>query len=111
MVAQSQPDGTGALFTHLEDFQRNQARSEPYMAITIFKDLIATKELALVRAEYDKNKLTKEDAAHLVKDFLRSYVDTALYKWACFSPLSKPLPLPLSFAHLKHEIDAASLSA
>jgi hypothetical protein len=94
MVAQSQPDGTGALFTHLEDFQRSQARAEPYMAITIFKDLLASKELALVRAEYDKNKLSKEDATHLIKDFLRSYVDTALYKWE-----SHPfLTLRLAFA-------------
>lgn len=80
MVAQSQPDGTGALFTHLEDFQKLGARAEPYMAVSIFTDLLSGKELALVRAEFDKKKMIKEDAQLLMNDFVRSYVNTNFFR-------------------------------
>ena len=39
-----------------------------------------SKEIALVRVEFDKDRLTKEDATLLMQDFMRSYVDTKFFK-------------------------------
>lgn len=53
------------IFTFLEDYRRNPSKAEPYLSVALYDDLLARKQLVLVRGDFSGH-LTKRDAAHLL---------------------------------------------
>ena len=51
--------GQTTLITHLEDYKRSAEAAEPYLAITVHDELIKTKDIALVRGDFEPAKLRK----------------------------------------------------
>ena len=51
--------GQTTLITHLEDYKRSAEAAEPYLAITVHDELIETKDIALVRGDFEPAKLRK----------------------------------------------------
>lgn len=47
--------------TYLEDYKQNAAGAQPYLAITMFDEMLETKGLALLRGEVT-NQLTVPEA-------------------------------------------------
>ncbi|PXF48568.1 hypothetical protein BWQ96_01737 [Gracilariopsis chorda] len=59
--------------TYLEDYKKNPNNAQPYMTITLFDDMLETKQLALLRGEV-VNVLTTEEARRLVNLLKRYYL-------------------------------------
>ncbi|KAI0563074.1 ATP11 protein [Gracilaria domingensis] len=53
--------GNHCLLTFLEDYKKNPTGAQPYMTITVFDDMVETKQVALLRGEV-VNVLTTEEA-------------------------------------------------
>ena len=51
--------GKHCILTFLEHYRKNPATAEPYMAVTLYEDLIDRKQLVLVRGDYSAH-LTKK---------------------------------------------------
>ncbi len=62
-----------AIFTYLEDYKRDPARAEPYLAVTFFDDFMSRKGLVLVRGDFSYH-LNKQDAARLLRLLHHFYV-------------------------------------
>jgi len=68
------------LVAHLDDYRANPTLAQPYLSLTVYTETLKSKELALVRGEYDKGRLSKEEASLVVSDVIRSYVNTEFFK-------------------------------
>jgi len=60
-------------FTFLEDYRRSPGLAPPWMSVLLYGDLIPSKGLALLRAEADSDRLTKEETQGLLKLLRRVY--------------------------------------
>jgi len=79
--AEAQLGGSIAfLVAHLDDYRANPTLAQPYLSLTVYTEILESKELALVRGEFDKGRLSKEEASLLLSDVLRSYVNTEFFK-------------------------------
>ncbi|KAG7377973.1 ATP synthase mitochondrial F1 complex assembly factor 1 [Phytophthora pseudosyringae] len=67
------------LVTSLEAFKENPGAAPPCVAVSLYDDLLARKELALVRADVI-NMLDKKEAQLLLQQLLASYQDDTLYE-------------------------------
>ncbi|KAL3672834.1 hypothetical protein V7S43_002122 [Phytophthora oleae] len=67
------------LVTYLEAFKENPSAAPPCVAVSLYDDLLATKELTLVRADVI-NMLDKTESQLLLKQMLASYQDDKLYE-------------------------------
>jgi len=79
MVAQFQ-DGESAIVTTLEEYKQNPAMATPHMCVSVYRDLLQTKELVLVRGDYHKTMLSAEEAKGFVQTLFKCYVDTNYFK-------------------------------
>lgn len=83
-VLLSQWQDNHCIFTFLEDYKRNPSTAQPYLAITLYQELLPIKGIVLVRGDIaiqHLQKLEGERLLHLLKDAYlgdRSYrmVDT-----------------------------------
>jgi ATP synthase F1 complex assembly factor 1 len=66
------------LVTYLEAFKENPSAAPPCVAVSLYDDLVAKKELALVRADVI-NMLDKKESQLLLQQLLASYQDDKLY--------------------------------
>ena len=64
--------------TSLEEYQRSPTLAQPWASVHVFDELLSTKAVALLRAEVVPERLTTEEAAHLLL-LLRRYYGTASY--------------------------------
>ncbi|KAH7467193.1 hypothetical protein KRP22_013005 [Phytophthora ramorum] len=67
------------LITYLEAFKENPSAAPPCVAVSLYDDLLAEKELALVRADVI-NMLDKKESQLLLNQMLASYQDDKLYE-------------------------------
>mmetsp|Transcript_67988 Transcript_67988/g.181716 ORF Transcript_67988/g.181716 Transcript_67988/m.181716 type:complete len:119 (+) Transcript_67988:334-690(+) len=72
--------GQTAFVTHLDDYNKNPQAADPQLTISIHDDLVKSKDIALVRADFDPARLKKEEVTTLIKDVFHIYCDTAQYK-------------------------------
>ncbi|KAF0700566.1 Aste57867_8902 [Aphanomyces stellatus] len=66
------------LLTTLDAYRENPAQAPPCLTVSLFDDLVETKELALVRGDV-ANLLDKPEASALLDALLQRYVDNTLY--------------------------------
>ncbi|DAZ99864.1 TPA: hypothetical protein N0F65_008607 [Lagenidium giganteum] len=68
------------LITYLEAFKENPALAPPCVTVSLYKDLVDTKDLALVRTDVI-NMLDKPESEMLMKQVIASYLDDNLFSW------------------------------
>lgn len=66
------------VLTSLAEYQQNPAVAQPWASVHLFDDLLDTKAVALVRTEVMLERLTTEEAEHLIL-LLRRYYGTKAY--------------------------------
>lgn len=76
LLAQWQDDH--CIFTYLEDYKRDPASAQPYMAIKMHTDFLQSKDVVLVRGDFS-GYLNKADAKHLVTMLMHIYLRDS--KW------------------------------
>ena len=64
--------------TSLAEYQQNPAMAQPWASLHLFDELLTTKGVGLLRAEVAPERLTTDEAAHLVL-LLRRFYGTAQY--------------------------------
>ena len=62
----------------LEDYQRSPEAAPPWASVHLFDELLASKGVGLLRAEVVPERLTTEEAAHLLL-LIRRYYGTSGY--------------------------------
>lgn len=67
------------LVTYLEAFRKNPSAAPPCVAVSLYDNLLAEKELTLVRADVI-NMLDKKESQLLLQQLLSSYQDDKLYE-------------------------------
>ena len=60
-------------FTALEDYRRSPELAPPWLSVLLFDELLDDKGLALVRAEADADRLTKDEVENLLSLVRRFY--------------------------------------
>eukprot|EP00903_Cladosiphon_okamuranus_P012709 g11883.t1 len=68
----SQYQDTCFLLTYLEDYKVNPGGAQPYATISMYADLVDSKDLGLIRADITPN-LTKKEVDRLVRLLIRFY--------------------------------------
>lgn len=67
--------------TYLEDFRRDPTSAQPYLCITVYKELAETKGIVLLRADICAlATLNKTDAAKMLEQVARFYGDDTHYQ-------------------------------
>ena len=66
------------VLTSLEEYRRSPTLAQPWASLHVFDELLSTKAVALLRAEVVPERLTTEEASHLLL-LLRRYYGTANY--------------------------------
>lgn len=74
-VVVTQVQGRHILATYLEDFRKDPAAANPYLAITFYDDLADDKGLVLVRGDVTPGALTPDEAIGLLGKVRRYYVE------------------------------------
>lgn len=76
----SQFSGGDRMFvlTSLAEYQQNPSLAQPWASVHLFDELLTTKAVALMRAEVVPERLTDEEADHLLL-LLRRYYGTKAY--------------------------------
>jgi ATP synthase F1 complex assembly factor 1 len=71
------------VLTSLEDYRRSPETAQPWASLHLFDELLTTKGVGLLRAEVASDRLTSEEAAHLLL-LIRRYYGTSNYDrvWA-----------------------------
>ncbi|ETV94925.1 hypothetical protein H310_11571 [Aphanomyces invadans] len=67
------------LLTTLDAYRENPSQAPPCLTVSIYDDLVSSKELALVRGDV-ANVLDKPEASELLTALLARYVDDDLFK-------------------------------
>mmetsp|Transcript_22105 Transcript_22105/g.89589 ORF Transcript_22105/g.89589 Transcript_22105/m.89589 type:complete len:200 (-) Transcript_22105:582-1181(-) len=62
------------LITYLDDYKRLGGAAAPYMIVSLFDDLVKTKDVALVRGEVFTDRLSKSDSSKLLVDLKKWYL-------------------------------------
>ncbi|CAD8165486.1 unnamed protein product [Paramecium pentaurelia] len=78
LIGQSQTNSI--LFTFLEEYKKSGSFSTPYFILTIFEELLASKQLALIRGDIMDYKIDKDEATFLTNQFLKFYMTPELYE-------------------------------
>jgi ATP synthase F1 complex assembly factor 1 len=71
-VVLSQVQDKHVLFTFLDDYKADPHGAQPYLTVTFYDELAATKDLVLVRGDIQPHALTAPESARLV-DLVRSF--------------------------------------
>ena len=66
------------VLTSLAEYQQNVAMAQPWASVHLFDELLSTKAVALLRAEVLPERLTKDEAEHLLL-LVRRYYGTKAY--------------------------------
>ena len=66
------------VLTSLAEYQQNPAVAQPWASVHLFDELLATKAVALMRTEIVPERLTEEEAGHLLL-LIRRYYGTDSY--------------------------------
>ncbi|KAH9102773.1 hypothetical protein LEN26_006808 [Aphanomyces euteiches] len=66
------------LLTTLDAYRENPAQAPPCLTVSIFDDLVSSKELALIRGDV-ANLLDKDEASRLLDSLIQRYVNDAHY--------------------------------
>lgn len=71
----SQFSAASAMFamTFLEDYRKNPEMAQPWASVHLFDELLAPKGVGLLRAEVQPERLTNDEAAHLLLLVRRFY--------------------------------------
>ena len=64
--------------TFLDDYKQNPQMAQPWASVHLFDELLATKGVGLVRSEVVAERLTTDEAAHLLL-LVRKYYGTDSY--------------------------------
>ena len=69
--------------TYLDDYRKNPQLAQPWASVHLFDDLLTTKAVGLLRAEVAAERLTTDEASHLLL-LVRRYYGTSSYDkaWA-----------------------------
>lgn len=91
----SQFSGAQNMFvlTSLAEYQQNPAMAQPWASLHVFDELLDTKALALLRAEVVPERLTTDEAEHLIL-LLRRYYGTEAYDKVWIFNVRAPLSSP-----------------
>ncbi|EAS04996.1 ATP11 protein (macronuclear) [Tetrahymena thermophila SB210] len=87
------------LFTYLEDYKLKGTKATPYFVITLFDELIPTKQLSLVRGDIINFMITKPEANVVWNLTLKQYLTPDLYQDFVFK-----------FNHSPHEFNYEAYS-
>lgn len=60
MLSQFQMDGRCCVFTYLEDFKQNPTGAKPYLAVSMFDELVTNHNAVYVRGEFSVQHLAKQ---------------------------------------------------
>ena len=81
-----QYQGNSWFVTFLDDFRRDPTSAQPYLCITVYPELAATKDVVLLRADVVAlATLNKSDAALMLEQLVRFYGDEGLYQKHVYS--------------------------
>ena len=80
MVSQFQ-DGKHCLLTYLEQYRSDPSKAPPYMALSIYDELVSSKEVALLRADIIAADITKPVGNRIVKYLREFYADPGKFEW------------------------------
>ncbi|CEM16915.1 unnamed protein product [Vitrella brassicaformis CCMP3155] len=69
------------LYTSLEEFQRDAQAASPHLIVTVFDDLLASKQLALLRVDILAADIDRLQAKRVLDYTRRFYTDGALFRW------------------------------
>ncbi|TMW66772.1 hypothetical protein Poli38472_014084 [Pythium oligandrum] len=89
------------LVTYLEAFKENPALAPPCVTVSLFDDLLAEKDVGLLRADV-VNMLDKAETEKLLNQLLRSYSNEKLYDWV---DKFNNRPNEFDFDAFRHAID------
>jgi hypothetical protein len=81
MVMLSQFKAGHLNLTYLEDFRNHPNAAEPYMTARLYTDFLEDKGLVLARAHLDTDRLSREEAEHLLNCFVRVYTTPEMYEY------------------------------
>jgi ATP synthase F1 complex assembly factor 1 len=73
LYSQFAPAHSMFAFTFLEDYRRSPELAPPWMSVLLYNELVPTKGIALLRAESDSDRLTKEETEGLLALVRRFY--------------------------------------
>lgn len=73
LYSQFAPAHSMFAFTFLEDYRRSPGLAPPWMSVLLYGELVPTKGIALLRAESDSDRLTKEETEGLLALLRRFY--------------------------------------
>jgi predicted ATPase len=59
--------------TSLEEYQKNEATAQPWASVHLFDELVESKAVGLLRAEVSTDRLTTDEAIHLLLLVRRYY--------------------------------------
>ena len=75
MVILSQVQESHILFTYLEDYKRDPAGAQPYLVVTMYSDLAASKDTVLVRGDITPLALDEAESTRLVANVKEFYLN------------------------------------
>jgi hypothetical protein len=76
-------------FTFLEEYKRSPETAVPWLFATLYDDLVASKGLALLRADFLPHLLTREEAVEVLKRTLELYASDKYDRVWIFNHASK----------------------
>lgn len=77
LVSQFAPEKQMFVMTYLEHYKKDPALAPPWASVTLYDELLHTKQLGLLRAEADADRLTKPEAARLLTQLRHVYATDA----------------------------------
>lgn len=78
LFSQYAPANRMFVLTYLEDYRANPEMAQPWASVHLFDELIVSKGVGLLRAEVVPERLTKQEADHLLM-LIRRYYGTSNY--------------------------------
>jgi ATP synthase F1 complex assembly factor 1 len=61
------------VMTFLEDYKRNPAAAQPWLSVTLFSELLTSKAVGLLRADFAPERLVKREGEHVMSLVRRYY--------------------------------------
>ena len=63
----------------MEEFKRKGTFASPYFVLTLFEELVATKNLVLIRGDVLDMKISDSEAKFVMEQLLQTYLNPELY--------------------------------